>query len=81
MQSLLGLTTAGDGTWIEETDLGRTWLARWQSTTPSIKAAERSAGKDTFNLLSIICKVYIICLLINSKRRLKSPDNEHLLFT
>lgn len=78
---MLSLTTAGDGTWIEETDLGRTWFARWQSTTPSIKAAERSAGKDTFNLLSIICRVHMISLLINSKMWFMSPDILHLLFT
>lgn len=36
------------------TDLGRTWFARWQSTTPSVSADARSFGNDIFSRLSII---------------------------
>lgn len=31
------------------TERGRTWLARWHRTTPSVRAAPRSLGSDTFN--------------------------------
>ncbi len=49
-------TTAGEGTWMLETDLGRMWLARWQSTTPSLSAAGRSSGSFTFRRDSTLCK-------------------------
>lgn len=48
-------TTAGEGTWMLGTDLGRTWLARWHSTTPSVRAAPRSLGKDTLSRHSMFC--------------------------
>jgi len=47
--------TAGDGTWMELTDLGEQWLAIWQSTTPSVRDAARSSPRDTFSLDSIWC--------------------------
>lgn len=47
------LTTAGEGTWMLGMDRGRTWLARWHNTTPSVKAAPRSLGKDTLSRHSI----------------------------
>ncbi|CAN7998379.1 unnamed protein product, partial [Ixodes pacificus] len=50
------LTTAGDGTWMLATERGRTWLARWQSTTPSISEGPSSGGKLTFSRLSITCR-------------------------
>lgn len=49
------LTTAGEGTWMLGTERGRTWLARWHRTTPSVRAAPRSLGSDTFNRDSIFC--------------------------
>lgn len=42
------LTTAGEGTCMEETALGETWLAIWQRTTPSARAAARSSPSDTW---------------------------------
>ena len=50
------LTTAGEGTWMLGTDRGRTWLAKWHRTTPSVRAAPRSLGNDTFNRDSIFCR-------------------------
>lgn len=50
------LTTAGEGTWMLGTDRGRTWLAKWHKTTPSVRAAPRSLGNDTFNRDSIFCR-------------------------
>lgn len=50
------LTTAGEGTWMLGTERGRTWLARWHRTTPSVRAAPRSLGSDTFNRDSIFCE-------------------------
>lgn len=50
------LTTAGEGTWMLGTDRGRTWLAKWHRTTPSVRAAPRSLGSDTFNRDSIFCE-------------------------
>lgn len=50
------LTTAGEGTWILPTDRGRTWLTKWQRTTPSIRADPKSSGKQIFSLVSIFCK-------------------------
>lgn len=47
------LTTAGDGTCMEATDRGRTWLAKWHNTTPSVNADARSFGNAIFNRLSI----------------------------
>lgn len=47
-------TTAGDGTWILATDLGRTWFAKWHKTTPSVNADATSFGNDIFNRLSIV---------------------------
>ena len=41
------LTTAGEGTWIEDTARGETWLAMWQRTTPSVRAAARSSPRET----------------------------------
>lgn len=46
-------TTAGDGTWMLPTDRGRTWLAKWHRTTPSVKAEPTSLGKVIFKRLSI----------------------------
>lgn len=36
------------------TDRGRMWLAKWQSTTPSMSAAPRSSCRVTFNLISML---------------------------
>jgi hypothetical protein len=41
-------TTAGEGTCMEETARGETWLAMWQSTTPSVREAGRSSPRDTW---------------------------------
>lgn len=56
MKHSVGLTTAGEGTWILATERGRMWLARWHKTTPSISAAPTSSGNKTFNLDSRFCK-------------------------
>lgn len=37
------------------TERGRTWLAKWHRTTPSVRAAPRSLGRDTFNRDSMFC--------------------------
>ena len=54
------LTTAGDGTWMELTDLGEQWLAIWQSTTPSVRDAARSSPRDT--CVKKCCKSFPVCL-------------------
>ena len=38
------------------TDRGQMWLARWQRTTPSIRAAPTSSGSSTFSLDSMFCE-------------------------
>lgn len=53
----LVLTTAGEGTWMLGTDRGRTWLARWHSTTPSVRAAPRSLGKDNLRRASMFWNI------------------------
>lgn len=47
------LTTAGDGTWMLPTERGRTWFAKWHSTTPSVNADATSFGSVIFKRLSI----------------------------
>lgn len=49
------LTTAGEGTWMLATDRGEMLLAKWQRTTPSIRAAPTSSGSNTFILDSMFC--------------------------
>lgn len=49
------LTTAGEGTWMLATDRGEMLLAKWQRTTPSIRAAPTSSGSNTFSLDSMFC--------------------------
>lgn len=58
--AIVNLGTAGEGTWILGTDRGRTWLAKWQRTTPSVRAAPRSQGRDTFNRYSICFRSWSI---------------------
>jgi len=53
--------TAGEGTCIEETDLGDTWLAIWHRTTPSVRELGRSSPSDTFNRVSIWCLRWWMC--------------------
>lgn len=45
-------TAAGEGTWMPATEHGWRWLARWQSTTPSIRNGPRSSGRMSFSRLS-----------------------------
>lgn len=47
-------TTAGEGAWMPATERGWMWLARWQSTTPSIRKAPRSSGRMSFSRLSML---------------------------
>lgn len=51
--AMVSLGTAGEGTWMLGTDRGLTWLARWHSTTPSVRAAPRSLGNDTLRRASM----------------------------
>ena len=55
------LTTDGDGTCILGTALGLTWLATWQSMTPSAKAAEISWGMVIRSLDSISILNWLMC--------------------
>lgn len=43
-----GLTTAGEGMWMIDTDRGRTWLASWQRVMPLDKDSPRSSGRVIF---------------------------------
>lgn len=54
--SLGTLTTAGEGTWMLATERGEMLLAKWQRTTPSIRAAPTSSGSNTFSLDSMFCQ-------------------------
>lgn len=47
-------TAAGEGTWMPATEHGWRWLARWQSTTPSIRNSPRSSGRMSFSRLSML---------------------------
>lgn len=47
------LGTAGDGTWMELTERGATWLTMWQSTTPSVRQLLRSSPSDILRRSSI----------------------------
>lgn len=47
-------TAAGEGTWMPATEHGWRWLARWQSTTPSIRNGPRSSGRMSFSRLSML---------------------------
>jgi len=53
--------TAGEGTCMEDTDLGDTWLAIWHRTTPSVSELGRSSPRETFNLVSIWCLRWCMC--------------------
>ena len=55
-KSLGALTTAGEGTWMLATERGEMLLAKWQRTTPSIRAAPTSSGSNTFSLDSMFCQ-------------------------
>ena len=46
------LTTAGEGTCIEDTALGDTWFAIWHRTTPSVRELGRSSPSDTWQGLT-----------------------------
>jgi len=49
------VTIDGEGTWIFGTEHGRTWLARWQSRTPSTNDEARSSAGSTRRRLFISC--------------------------
>ena len=46
------LTTAGEGTWMTDTECGHTWLANWHRSAPLDKAWPRSPGRLTFSWVS-----------------------------
>jgi len=60
--------TAGEGTWMEETERGETWLAMWQRTTPSVREEARSSPRDTLSLDSIWCLRWCMCVSCTAVR-------------
>lgn len=46
------------------TERGRTWFARWHSTTPSVSAGAMSSGSVIFKRVSIIWKGFVVLHLI-----------------
>lgn len=65
--AMLSFGTAGDGTWMLATDRGQIWLAKWQRTTPSIRAAPTSSGSNTLSLDSMFCRNSPICSISSLK--------------
>ena len=54
-RAMVSAGCAGEGTCTEATARGRTWLARWHSTTPSASTPASCSGSDIFSRDSIIC--------------------------